>query len=62
MFLRVASFFYTIEAEIPRGREQGYFFIEKAMDGEPRQEEEAVGKSFWTFSLAHASLPEDVRV
>jgi hypothetical protein len=30
--------------------------------GEPRQEDEAAGKSFWTFSLAHASLPEDLRV
>jgi len=39
MFLRVASFSYTIEAEIPRGREQGCFFIERAMDGEPRQKE-----------------------
>jgi len=27
MFLRVASFFYTIEAEIPRGRDQGGYFI-----------------------------------
>ena len=62
MFLHVASFFYTIEAEIPRGKEHGYFLIEKAMDGEPRQQEEAAGKSFWTFALAHASLPEDLRV
>jgi hypothetical protein len=62
MFLRVASFFYTIEAQIPRGRKQGYLFLERAKDGEPRQEEEAVGTSFWTFSLAHASLPEDLRV
>jgi len=36
MFLHVASFSYIIEAEIPRGSEKGYFFIEKAMDGEPR--------------------------
>jgi len=40
MFLRVASFFYTIEAAIPRGKERGCFFIEKAMDGEPRQKED----------------------
>jgi hypothetical protein len=30
--------------------------------GEPRQEDEAAGKSFWTFSSAHANLPEDLRV
>jgi len=62
MFLHVASFSYTIEAEIPRERKKSCIFIEKAMDGEPRQEDEAVGSSFWTFSLAHASLPEDLRV
>jgi hypothetical protein len=30
--------------------------------GEPRQKEKAVGRSFWTFSPAHANLPEDLRV
>jgi len=36
--------------------------IKKAKNGVPRQQEEAAGKSFWTFALAHASLPEDLRV
>jgi len=33
-----------------------------SQESQKKQKEEAVGKPFWTFSLAHASLPEDLRV